>query len=102
MISAIGPTFVVRLSKLMSREIYLHGNFTCVQKMLKSNCLLPIVLACTLYTAQLWTNHTMADIYGMHVAYNNTCRLLFGLSRRCSASEMFAVRHVAVSRQFEN
>ena len=50
---------------------------------------------CTsMYTAQLWTNHTMTDIYSMHVAYNNTFRLLFGLSRRCSASEMFAVRHV--------
>ena len=89
MISAIGPTFV--------KQTYVQGNilarqfYMCIEnvkvKLFTTYCT-------SMYTAQLWTNHTMADIYSMHVAYNNTFRLLFGLSRRCSASEMFAVRHV--------
>ena len=38
--------------------------------------------------------NTKASIRSMHVAYNNVFRLLFGLDRRCSASEMFALRRV--------
>ena len=47
-----------------------------------------------LYTAQVWTNYTKSYIRRMYVAYDNAARLLFRLSRRCSASEMFAIRHV--------
>ena len=47
-----------------------------------------------MYTAHLWWKHTKASIRSMHVAYNNVFRLLFDLDRRCSASEMFALRRV--------
>ena len=47
-----------------------------------------------MYTAHLWWKHTKASIRSIHVAYNNVFRLLFGLDRRCSASEMFALRRV--------
>ena len=79
------------------KQTYVQGNILARQfYMCTENVKVKLFTTyCTsMYTAQLWTNHTMADIYSMHVAYNNTFRLLFGLSRRCSASEMFVVRHV--------
>ena len=43
----------------------------------------------SLYTCQLWWNYKVASIRKLYVAYNNIFRMLFGLPRDCSASNMF-------------
>ena len=47
-----------------------------------------------MYYCQLWCKYTVANYNKLKVAYNNAFRILFGLSRRCSASEMFVSRSV--------
>ncbi|CAH0718896.1 unnamed protein product, partial [Brenthis ino] len=46
------------------------------------------------YTCQLWTNYTKKSHDGIRVAYNNVFRILMGLKRYCSASEMYAEARV--------
>ncbi|XP_053615263.1 uncharacterized protein LOC128678044 [Plodia interpunctella] len=45
------------------------------------------------YTCSLWANYTQRAISDLRVQYNNGFRMMFGLSRRCSASDMFAQAH---------
>ena len=47
-----------------------------------------------LYTYALWWNFTKSSKKKLNVAYNNAFRMLFGLSRDCSASTMFATRGI--------
>ncbi|CAF4958332.1 unnamed protein product [Pieris macdunnoughi] len=42
------------------------------------------------YTSSLWVNCTVRSLTAMRVQYNNAFRMLLGLPRFCSASEMFA------------
>ncbi len=42
-----------------------------------------------LYCAQLWSRFTQASWSSVRVAYNNACRIVLGLERFCSASNMF-------------
>ena len=46
----------------------------------------------SMYTAQLWWNHSVYSIHRLHVCYNNVFRRLLGLPKYCSASAMFAER----------
>ena len=46
----------------------------------------------SMYTAQLWWNHSVYSIHRLHVCYTNVFRRLLGLPRYCSASAMFAER----------
>lgn len=42
------------------------------------------------YTSNLWVSYTKKSLNTLRVQYNNTLRMLLGLPRFCSASEMFA------------
>lgn len=42
------------------------------------------------YTSSLWVNYTQKSLNTLRVQYNNIFRMLLGLPRFCSASEMFA------------
>ncbi|CAK1585978.1 unnamed protein product [Parnassius mnemosyne] len=44
----------------------------------------------SLYTSSLWINYTKRSLDALRVQYNNAFRMLLGLPRYCSASEMFA------------
>nr|XP_053612331.1 uncharacterized protein LOC128676311 [Plodia interpunctella] len=44
----------------------------------------------SLYTGNLWVNYTKKTLDILRVQYNNAFRMLLGLPRYCSASEMFA------------
>nr|XP_026493384.1 uncharacterized protein LOC113398707 [Vanessa tameamea] len=46
------------------------------------------------YTCSLWVKYTQRAYSALRVQYNNAFRVLFGLPRYCSASEMFAERRV--------
>ena len=48
----------------------------------------------TFYTAQLWWKYNVASIKKLIVAYNNSFRMLFNISRYESASMMVAVKSV--------
>ncbi|XP_068621204.1 uncharacterized protein [Battus philenor] len=45
----------------------------------------------TLYTCNLWVSYTQRTFSALRVQYNNGLRMLLGLPRHCSASEMFAL-----------
>ena len=48
-----------------------------------------------MYFCQLWCKYTVANYNKLKVSYNNNpFRILFELSRRCSASEMFVSQSV--------
>ncbi|XP_045541692.1 uncharacterized protein LOC123723174 [Papilio machaon] len=47
----------------------------------------------TLYTCNLWVSYTQRALSALRVQYNNSLRMLLGLPRHCSASEMFAHAH---------
>ena len=47
-----------------------------------------------LYTAQLWGTCLSRTMNRLKVAYNDSLRLVLGISRYCSASEMFAYTNV--------
>ena len=42
-----------------------------------------------LYGAHLWSQYNKASLNSVKVAYNNSCRILLGYDRFCSASTMF-------------
>nr|XP_026484862.1 uncharacterized protein LOC113392577 [Vanessa tameamea] len=46
------------------------------------------------YTCSLWVKYTQRAYSALRVQYNNAFRVLFGLPRYCSASEIFAERRV--------
>lgn len=46
------------------------------------------------YTCSLWVSYTQRAYNALRVQYNNSFRALMGLSRRCSASGMFAEAHI--------
>ncbi|KAL0867485.1 hypothetical protein ABMA27_008269 [Loxostege sticticalis] len=46
------------------------------------------------YTCSLWVKYTQRAYSALRVQYNNAFRVLLGLPRYCSASTMFADRHV--------
>ena len=79
------------------KKLYAQGN-TIVRKFHMCTEDVKIMLFktyCTsLYTPHLWWNYNAGVIRKLHVAYNNVFRSLFKLPYRCSASEMFAIRHV--------
>ncbi|XP_028165733.1 uncharacterized protein LOC114356646 [Ostrinia furnacalis] len=47
----------------------------------------------SLYTGNLWTTYSQKSLSVLRVQYNNGFRVLLGLPRFCSASEMFAQSH---------
>ena len=53
-----------------------------------------ITFCSPLYCMPLWFNFRMSALKKLNVAFNNVFRFIFNLDRRCSASAMFAFRHV--------
>ena len=49
----------------------------------------------TFYCPCFWTLHKEATFSKLRVAYNNVYRKVFGLKRRCSASEMFVLNNIS-------
>ncbi|XP_063627510.1 uncharacterized protein LOC134799017 [Cydia splendana] len=47
----------------------------------------------TFYTCSLWVNYTQKALRALRVQYNNGFRMLLGLPRFCSASQMFTDAH---------
>ncbi|CAH2236384.1 jg10764 [Pararge aegeria aegeria] len=48
----------------------------------------------TFYTCSLWVSYTQRAYNDLRIQYNNGFRVLLGLPRSCSASQMFAENHV--------
>lgn len=48
----------------------------------------------TFYTCSLWSKFTKKSYKALQIQYNNAFRVLMGLPRFCSASQMFADAHV--------
>jgi hypothetical protein len=48
----------------------------------------------TFYTCSLWLKYNKKTIEALRIQYNNTFRVLMGLPRYCSASNMFATANV--------
>ena len=48
----------------------------------------------TMYTSSLWCKFKKQSLKSVHVAYNNSFRILHQLPARCSASFMFVSNHI--------
>jgi hypothetical protein len=79
------------------RSVYVRANTICRKF---SHCSddvkrqLFLSYCCNIYCCQLWCKYSMENYNKIKTAYNNSFRILFGLPRRCSASEMFVSRNM--------
>ena len=77
------------------RQLYACGNVLlrkCYMCITDVKIKLFSTVCSSMYTAQLWWNHTVYSIHRLYVCYNNVFRRLFRLPKYCSASDMFAER----------
>ncbi len=72
--------------------MYLHGNFVFCSSCTKS--VLFHSYCGTMYTSSLWCKFKKQSLKSVHVAYNNSFRILHQLPARCSASFIFVSNHI--------
>ena len=80
--------------------LYIRGNII-LRKFANCSIIVKLVVFKTycscLYTAQLWDT-LCRTTNRLNVAYNNSLRMILGIPRYCSASEMFAYTNVPSSQ----
>ena len=77
------------------RQLYARGNVLLRKFYMCTNDVkikLFGTVCSSVYTAQMWWNHTLYGIHRLHVCYSNVIRRLPRLPKYCSASAMFAER----------
>ena len=84
---------------IIRRQLYAQGNALARRfHMCSDNVKVTLFRSycSSLYTSQLWWKYRVNSIRKLYVAYNNAFRMLFRLSRDCSASSMFVVNNVMI------
>ena len=77
------------------RQLYARGNVLLRKFYMCTNDVkikLFSTFCSSMYTAQLWWNHTVYSIHRLRVCCNNVFRRLLRLPKYCNASAMFAER----------